>query len=103
MLQRTTAVSVAVTLMYCAAGAYSPVLCRVRPEPLRYRTAIRGHRLGISNTVATIPGDIVGVAVTGWLVQRTGSFSAPFVLTATISALGAVIFLLMGSGERQID
>ena len=57
---------------------------------------------GISNTVATVPG-IVGVAVTGWLVQRTGGYSAPFFVTAAVGVVGALVFLKFGSGRRQID
>jgi len=52
--------------------------------------------------VATVPG-IVGVAVTGWLVQRTGAYSAPFFLTAAVGVAGALVFLKFGSGRRQID
>lgn len=57
---------------------------------------------GISNTFATLPG-IIGVYATGWLVDRTGSFGAPFFLTAGISLFGAVVFLVFASGERRID
>ncbi len=57
---------------------------------------------GISNTAGTIPG-IVGVAVTGWLVQRTGSYTAPFVVTAAVAAAGALVYLKFASGEQQID
>jgi ACS family sodium-dependent inorganic phosphate cotransporter len=41
---------------------------------------------GVSNTFATIPG-IVGVAVTGWLVDATGTYAAAFVLTAAVSGV----------------
>ncbi|GAC1582664.1 MAG: hypothetical protein NVS3B5_17060 [Sphingomicrobium sp.] len=41
--------------------------------------------------------------MTGWLVDRTGSFAAPFLVTAGISLLGAFVFLAFASGERQID
>ena len=47
--------------------------------------------VGFSNTIATIPG-IVGVAITGWLVDVTGTYSAPFVLTASIAVLGALVY-----------
>ncbi len=47
--------------------------------------------MGFSNTIATLPG-IVGVAVTGWLVDITGSYAAPFALTATVSLVGAIVF-----------
>lgn len=46
---------------------------------------------GFSNTFATIPG-VIGVAVTGWLVDVTGTYSAAFLLTASISVLGAAVF-----------
>lgn len=46
---------------------------------------------GFSNTFGTIPG-IVGVYVTGWLVQATGHFSAAFALSAGVGALAAVLF-----------
>ena len=57
---------------------------------------------GISNTFATVPG-IIGVAVTGWLIDRTGAYSAPFVVAAAVAVAGALVFLKFGSGRRQID
>ena len=57
---------------------------------------------GISNTFGTVPG-IVGIFITGWFVDRTGSFAAPFLLTAGFSLLGAIAFLVFGSGARRID
>jgi ACS family sodium-dependent inorganic phosphate cotransporter len=57
---------------------------------------------GISNTFATVPG-IIGVATTGWLVQRSGGFASAFLLTASIAIVGGVVFLIAGSGERKID
>jgi hypothetical protein len=57
---------------------------------------------GISNTFAPLPG-IVGVYITGWLLDRTGSIVAPFLLTVAIALFGAAFYLLFGSGQRQID
>jgi ACS family sodium-dependent inorganic phosphate cotransporter len=57
--------------------------------------------VGISNTIATIPG-IAGVAITGWLVDTTGTYSSAFVLTAAVSVGGAMFYLLFGSG-RPLD
>jgi len=57
---------------------------------------------GFGNTFATIPG-IVGVAVTGWLVDVTGTYSAAFVLTAIVSAAGALIFGLLFDARPIID
>lgn len=82
------------TLAFCLAG-FGPNAFDIAP---RYADVI----WGMSNTFGTIPG-IVGVAITGWLVERTGSYTAPFVLTAAIAVIGALVFLRYGSGERQID
>lgn len=49
--------------------------------------------LGVGNAIATVPG-IVGVALTGWLVDVTGTYSAAFVLTAIVSVCGALVFAL---------
>ncbi len=54
---------------------------------------------GFSNTFATIPG-IVGVAITGWLIDLTGTYSAAFLLSASVSILGAGLFwLFFEAGE----
>ena len=82
------------TLAFCTAG-FAPNPFDIAP---RHADVI----WGVSNTFATIPG-IVGVAVTGWLVDRTGGYAAPFLLTAGLGVAGAVFFMTLGSGERQID
>ena len=82
------------TLAFCLAG-FGPNCFDIAP---RYADVI----WGVSNTFGTIPG-IVGVAATGWLVERTGGYTAPFAVTAAIAAFGAIFYLAFGSGERQID
>jgi MFS transporter, ACS family, solute carrier family 17 (sodium-dependent inorganic phosphate cotransporter), other len=60
-----------------------------------------GILMGISNTFATVPG-IIGVALTGFVVQATGSFSGVFYLAAAVYLVGLVAFDLWASGERKI-
>lgn len=60
-----------------------------------------GVLMGISNTAATVPG-IIGVAVTGMIVQATGSFAMVFYLTGAIYLVGLCGYLLWGSGEQKI-
>ena len=79
----------------CAMSGFGPNCFDIAP---RYADVI----WGISNTFATLPG-IVGVYITGWLLDRTGSFVAPFMLTVGIALFGAVFYLLFGSGRQQID
>lgn len=57
---------------------------------------------GFSNTAATVPG-IVGVALTGWLVETTGSYASAFVVTAGVCLFGLVVWLIFSTGERIIE
>lgn len=60
-----------------------------------------GILMGISNTFATIPG-IIGVALTGFIVQETGSYSGAFYLAAAVYLVGMAAFDFWASGERRI-
>jgi ACS family sodium-dependent inorganic phosphate cotransporter len=92
----------AVVLMCCAAGLLA--LCFAGYAPNSFDIAPRYADViwALSNTIGTLPG-IFGVFVTGWLVDRTGSFSVPFYVTAGVSFFGAVVYLAIGSGERKIN
>lgn len=60
-----------------------------------------GVLMGITNTVATIPG-IVGVAAAGFIWRATGSFAAVFYVIAAVYLIGLVGYDLWGSGERKL-
>ncbi|MFO1394618.1 MAG: ACS family MFS transporter [Steroidobacteraceae bacterium] len=75
----------------CAWSGYAPNGLDLDPRHAAQIT-------GLSNTIATIPG-IVGVAVTGWLLDLTGSYSAIFVLTAAVCGLGALAYALAFDAE----
>ena len=57
---------------------------------------------GLSNTAATIPG-IIAVALTGWLVETTGSYASAFMVAAGVYGIGLVTFLAFGTGKKIID
>ncbi len=61
-----------------------------------------GSLMGITNTIATIPG-IIGVAITGVLVDLTGSFDSVFYLTSAILLFGGSFYLIFASAESQFD
>lgn len=61
-----------------------------------------GTLMGITNTAGTIPG-IVGVLVSGWILDTTGSWTLVFQVAAAVSAFGLIFYLLFGSGERQFE
>ena len=73
-------------LLGCAWSGYAPNGLDLDPRHAAQIT-------GLSNTIATIPG-IVGVAVTGWLLDATGSYAAIFVLTAAVCGIGALAYSL---------
>jgi ACS family sodium-dependent inorganic phosphate cotransporter len=85
----------------CGAGAalgltwtgYGPNVLDVAPQ---HASVVAG----ISNTVATLPG-IFGVALVGWLIDTTGAYNAPFLLTSVVGVGGALFYLVYGSGSPQ--
>jgi MFS transporter, ACS family, solute carrier family 17 (sodium-dependent inorganic phosphate cotransporter), other len=101
LLPGTASVTTAVILMCIAAGLLAMCQAGFPPNCLDIAPRHADVLYGISNTFATLPG-LFGVFVTGWLVDRTGSFAAALVLTAGIAVFGAIFFLIFASGERQI-
>ena len=79
----------------CAAAGYMPSYLDIAP---RHGAVL----FGFGNTFAQVPG-IVGVAVTGWLVDVTGTYSAAFVLTAIMSAAGALTFGLLFDARPIVE
>lgn len=57
--------------------------------------------LGITNTAGAIPG-VLGVTSAGYLLDATGSWPlALFYPTAACQVLGAVVYSIFASSERQ--
>ena len=93
----------AALLLLCAAtGALACTWSGFGPGILDVAPRHGGLLMGFSNTFAQIPG-IIGVAVTGWLVDVTGTYSAAFVLAAIVSAAGALIFGLLFDARPIVD
>jgi ACS family sodium-dependent inorganic phosphate cotransporter len=96
-------VATGAVLMCCATGSLAFSLAGYAPNSFDIAPRYADVIWGISNTFATLPG-IVGVLVTGWLVDRAaGSFATPLFLMAGVALLGAVVYLTFASGERQIE
>ena len=94
--------AVALVLLCAATGALGCTWSGFPPSFLDVAPRHSALLFGFSNTFATIPG-IVGVAATGWLVDVTGTYSAAFVLTAIVSAVGALNFALLFDGRPIVD
>ena len=58
--------------------------------------------VGVQNCLANT-AEIVGPPVTGWIVDRTGSFQLAFVLTAAIVLLGALGWGVIVPRIEQVD
>jgi ACS family sodium-dependent inorganic phosphate cotransporter len=93
--------AIAVALLTVAASANGISSAAFGVNHLDVAPTYAGILMGISNTIATIPG-IVGVAATGLIVQATGSFSAVFFLIAAVYGLGMFLYLRWASGEQMI-
>lgn len=60
-----------------------------------------GALYGVMNTVGAFSG-IIGVYVSGHMLEAVGKWSAVFHLSAGACFFGAIIFLIFGSGERIV-
>lgn len=56
----------------------------------------------ITNTLGTVPG-IIGVAVTGWLVEVTNSYATAFTVTAALGAVGVIAWLTLWNTRQTIQ
>ncbi len=100
--QRVDSVAMAVTILCIATLLYGCVYSGYGPNFLDIAPRHASILAGFSNTIATIPG-IVGVSITGWLVDVTQSYAAAFVLAASISLLGSLTFCAFGTGRRLVE
>ena len=93
---------VAVALMCGALGMAAFTWSGFVPNHLDIAPRYADVLMGITNTAGTVPG-IIGVALTGWLVDATGTYAAAFTLVAAINVFGALVWLAFATGERIID
>ncbi len=93
---------IALGLMCGALGCIAFTWSGYAPNHLDIAPRYADILMGISNTVATIPG-IIGVAIAGWLVDTTGSYAAVFALAAGIQITGAIVWLAFARGDRLVD
>lgn len=82
----------------CLAGTYASLAPNVFDLAPRYGEVL----FSVLNTFGALPG-IVGVSVTGLLVELTHSFDAALLTAAALAMAGALIFLAFGSAQRQLD
>ncbi len=98
LTQQASTVPRAIAVTCVATGLLALTWSGYAPNFLDLAPRHSGLLVGFSNTFATIPG-IVAVALTGWLVDMTGTYTAAFALAATVSIVGAVVYILFGRAE----
>lgn len=79
----------------CAAGGFGVNHLDVAP---RYA----GVLMGLSNTAGTIPG-IIGVYVSGLILELTNSWTLVFQVAAGVYLFGMVFYLIFASSKRLFD
>ena len=97
-----TTVSQAILYMCCALGLGAFALSGFAVNHLDIGPRYAGILLGFSNTAGTIPG-IVGVTLTGFILDTTGSWNLVFLISAGIYVFGALVWLLFATGEKVFE
>lgn len=97
-----TTVPQAVTFMCGGLGLGAFALSGFGVNHLDIGPRYAGILLGFSNTAGTIPG-IIGVTLTGMILDATGSWQLVFLISAGIYVFGAIVWLLFSTGERVFE
>jgi len=97
---QTPALAIGIMAVGTALGAFGTGGFGVNHLDIAPRYA--GTLMGITNTAGTIPG-IIGVIITGFILESTGSWMLVFQLAAAVSLVGLVAFLLFSKAEKLFD
>ncbi len=92
----------AVLLMCGALGFMAFTWAGYSPNHLEIAPRYADVLMGLTNTFGTLPG-VIGVAITGWLIDKSGTYDAAFLLAAGVNLAGACVWLCWAKGERVID
>jgi len=95
-------VPLAIGLMCVSLGLGSFALSGFASNHLDIGPRYAGALMGLSNTAGTLPG-IVGVTVTGYILEATGSWALVFGIAALLYVAGATAWLLFATGEKLFD
>ena len=95
-------VAPAIALMCVALGVGSFALSGYASNHLDIAPRYAGALMGLSNTAGTLPG-VIGVTVTGYLLDATGSWPLVFGIAAVLYVAGTVVWLVFARGEPLFD
>jgi MFS transporter, ACS family, solute carrier family 17 (sodium-dependent inorganic phosphate cotransporter), other len=97
-LREVRSPELALALICVATGFLAVILCGLAPNTLEIAPNHASLLMGVSNTIATLPG-VFGVVTTGWLIQVTGTYAAAFLLAASVAIVAALMYLRFGRAE----
>jgi len=97
-----TTIGWAILYMCCALGLGAFALSGFAVNHLDIGPRYAGILLGFSNTAGTIPG-ILGVTLTGMILDATGSWQLVFLISAGIYIFGLIVWWLFATGERVFE
>jgi ACS family sodium-dependent inorganic phosphate cotransporter len=95
-------VSVAIGLMCVTLGLGSFALSGFGANHLDIGPRYAGALMGLSNTAGTLPG-VIGVAVTGYILEATGSWALVLGIAAALYVAGGIVWLRFATGEKLFD
>ena len=102
VLTRVDSAPVAVAVMCVSAALGAAVAAGFGSNHLDVAPRHAGTVMGLSNTAGTLPG-VIGVPLSGWLVDLTGSWSIVFIVAAGVNVFGLLFFLAFAKGEQEFD
>jgi ACS family sodium-dependent inorganic phosphate cotransporter len=94
--------TVAITIMTIGYGIFAFTAGGFMVNHLDIAPRSAGTLMGITNTAATVPG-IVGVYVSGLILDATGSWALVFDVAAGVAIFGLVFYLIFANGKRVFD
>jgi MFS transporter, ACS family, solute carrier family 17 (sodium-dependent inorganic phosphate cotransporter), other len=95
-------VPMAIGLMCAALGLGSFALSGFGSNHLDIGPRYAGALMGLSNTAGTLPG-IIGVTVTGYILEATASWAMVLGIAAGLYVVGGIAWLAFATGERLFD
>jgi ACS family sodium-dependent inorganic phosphate cotransporter len=98
----TTTTTTALGLMCGVMGSLALTWSGFGPNHMDIAPRYADVLMGITNTFASLPG-VVGVALTGWLVQITGTYAAAFTLAAAIQVAGAIVWWSFSTARPVVE
>jgi len=93
-LQALALFSIALGFLALAYSSEAPNVLDIAP---RYADVL----FGILNTFGSLPG-VIGVALTGILVQVTRSYDSAFGIAGILALSGGLVFLFFGTGKKLV-